>query len=106
VGYTNLKGKYIMTKDDQLTILGTLDKLALNEAKTKAMEILNSIQVPPMTDSRESAIQKRASVNKLKYDIQNANTSKYVCESMWGPFLSKEGLGVMNSAWKKHYKGI
>lgn len=95
-----------MTKDEQLVILGTLDKLPLNEAKAKAMEILDSIQVPPMTDSSESAMRKRASINKLKYDIQNANTSKYVCKSMWGPFLSNEGLGVTNSAWKSHYKGI
>ena len=31
-----------MTKDEQLAILGTLDKLPLNEAKTKALEILTT----------------------------------------------------------------
>jgi hypothetical protein len=98
VGYTNLKDTYIMTKDDQLAVLGTLDKLPLNEAKTKALEILATF--PTKT------VRQTAAVNRLIYDIKNANTSKYVCKSMWGPFLSNEGLGVTGSAWKSHYNGI
>ena len=87
-----------MTKDEQLAILGTLDKLPLNEAKTKALEILATF--PTKT------VRHKAAVNRLTYDIQNANTSKYVCESMWRPFLASEGLRVTGSGWDKHYKGI
>lgn len=87
-----------MTKDDQLAILGTLDKLPLNEAKSKALEILATF--PTKT------VRQKAAVNRLTYDIQNANTSKYVCESMWRPFLASEGLRVTDSAWNKHYNGI
>ena len=93
-----MKGTYIMTKDDQLTILGTIDKLPLNEAKTKALEILATF--PTKT------VRQKAAVNRLTYDIQNANTSKYVCESMWRPLLASEGLRVTGSGWDKHYNGI
>lgn len=87
-----------MTKDDQLAILGTLDKLPLNEAKSKALEILATF--PTKT------VRQKAAVNRLTYDIQNANTSKYVCESMWRPLLASEGLRVTDSGWDRHYKGI
>ena len=87
-----------MTKAEQLAVLGTLDKLPLNEAKTKALEILATF--PTKT------LRQKASVNQLTYDIQNANTSKYVCESMWRPLLASEGLRVTGSSWDKHYKGI
>lgn len=93
-----MKGKYIMTKDEQLAILGTIDKLPLNEAKTKALEILATF--PTKT------VRQTAAVNRLTYDIQNANTSKYVCESMWRPLLASEGLRVTGSGWDKHYNGI
>ncbi len=98
MGYTNLKGTYIMTKDEQLAILGTIDKLPLNEAKTKALEILATF--PTKT------VRQTAAVNRLTYDIQNANTSKYVCESMWRPLLASHGLRVTGSGWDKHYNGI
>lgn len=98
VGYTNLKDTYIMTKDDQLAILGTLDKLPLNEAKTKALEILAIFST--------KTLRQKASVNQLIYDIKNANTSKYVCESMWRAELASEGLRVTGSPWNKHYNGI
>lgn len=87
-----------MTKDEQLAILGTLDKLPLNEAKAKALEILDTF--PTKT------VRQAAAVNRLIYDIKNANTSKYVCESMWRPLLASEGLRVTGSSWDKHYKGI
>ncbi len=93
-----MKGKYIMTKDDQLSVLATLDKLPLNEAKTKALEILATF--PTKT------VRQTAAVNRLIYDIQNANTSKYVCESMWRPLLASEGLRVTDSGWNKHYNRI
>lgn len=87
-----------MTKDEQLQILGTLDKLPLNEAKTKALEIIATF--PTKT------VRQKAAVNRLTYDIQNANTSKYVCESMWRPLLASEGLRVTGSDWNKHYASI
>jgi hypothetical protein len=98
VTYIDLKGKHIMTKDEQLQILGTLDKLPLNEAKTKALEIIATF--PTKT------VRQKAAVNRLTYDINNANTSKYVCESMWRPLLASEGLRVTGSDWNKHYASI
>jgi hypothetical protein len=98
VGYTNLKGKYIMKNDNQLEILRTLDKLPLNEAKVIALEIIETF--PSKT------VKQKASANRLAYDIQNANTSKYVCESMWRPYLASLGLRVTDSSWNKHYSSI
>jgi len=87
-----------MTKDEQLQILGTLDKLPLDEAKNKALEIIATF--PAKT------VRQKAATNRLIYDIQNANTSKYVCESMWRPLLASEGLRVTGSDWNKHYTSI
>ncbi len=87
-----------MTKDEQLEVLNVLDKLPLDEAKSKALEIISTF--PTKT------VRQTASVNRLKYDIETANTSKYVCESMWRSYLASQGLRVTNSTWDKHYKSI
>lgn len=87
-----------MTKDEQLDVLKTLDKLPLAEAKQKALEIIATF--PSKT------VKQVAAINRLTYDINNANTSKYVCESMWRPFLASEGLRVTDSVWNKHYSSI
>lgn len=97
MNYIHPKG-YIMTKDEQLAILGTLDKLPLAEARSKALEIIATF--PTKT------VRQQAAVNRLTYDIYNANTSKYICESMWRPLLASEGLRVTGSGWDKHYKSI
>lgn len=93
-----MKKGTLMTKDEQLAILNVLDKLPLEEAKSKALEIITTF--PTKTVSQKAA------VNRLTYDIQNANTSKYVCESMWRPYLASQGLRVTDSSWHKHYKSI
>jgi hypothetical protein len=59
-----------------------------------------------MTDSSESAIQKRARVNKLVRDIENANSPFSIGQTMWNLDQAKAGLNVANSAWDKHYKSI
>lgn len=87
-----------MTKDEQLEVLKTLDKLPLHEARTKALEIIATFPV--------KTVRQQAAVNRLTYDIYNANTSKYICQSMWRPFLASEGLRVTDSGWDKHYKSI
>jgi len=87
-----------MTKDDQLAVLQSLDKLPLAEAKSKALEIIATF--PTKT------VRQKAAVNRLTYDIQNANTSAYVCESMWRPYLASQGLRVTDSSWDKHYRSI
>lgn len=87
-----------MTKDEQMDVLNVLDKLPLDEAKSKALEIISTF--PTKT------VRQTASVNRLKYDIETANTSKYVCESMWRSYLASQGLRVTDSAWDKHYKSI
>lgn len=87
-----------MTKDEQLDVLNVLDKLPLEEAKLKALEIISTF--PTKT------VRQTASVNRLKYDIETANTSKYVCESMWRSYLASQGLRVTDSTWDKHYKSI
>lgn len=87
-----------MTKDEQLEVLGRLDKLPLSEAKSEALAIIATF--PTKT------LRQKAAINRLTYDIQHANTSKYVCESMWRPFLASEGLRVSGSGWDKHYNGI
>lgn len=87
-----------MTKDEQMDVLNVLDKLPLDEAKSKALEIISTF--PTKT------IRQTASVNRLKYDIETANTSKYVCESMWRSYLASQGLRVTDSSWDKHYKSI
>jgi hypothetical protein len=96
--YTNLKGFYIMKNDNQLEVLRTLDKLPLEEAKTIALEIIKTFPF--------KTVKQKASANRLAYDIRNANTSKYVCESMWRPYLASLGLRVTDSAWNKHYSSI
>ena len=95
-----------MTKDEQLEVLRTLDKLPLNQAKNIALEILNSIQLPPMTDSRLSSTKKRAKVNKLVYQIKNYNSTAQVCSTMWNLEQALGGYRIINSSWDNHYKGI
>ena len=87
-----------MTKNEQLDVLNVLDKLSLNEAKSKALEIISTF---PTKNVRQIA-----SVNRLKYDIETSNTSKYVCESMWRSYLASQGMRVTGSDWDKHYRGI
>jgi hypothetical protein len=87
-----------MNKNEQLDVLSVLDKLSLNEAKSKALEIISTF---PTKNVRQIA-----SVNRLKYDIETSNTSKYVCESMWRSYLASQGLRVTDSSWDKHYKSI
>ena len=87
-----------MTKDEQLDVLNVLDKLPLNEAKSKALEIISSFPT--------KSVRQTAAVNRLQYDIETANTSKYVCESMWRSYLASQGLRVTDSSWDKHYKSI
>jgi hypothetical protein len=87
-----------MTKDEQLEVLQTLDKLPLAEAKEKALAIIATFPT--------KSVKQQAAVNRLAYDINNANTSKYVCESMWRPYLASQGLRVTDSAWNKHYSSI
>ena len=87
-----------MTKDKQLEILNVLDKLPLNEAKSKALEIISTLST--------KTVRQTAAINRLKYDIETANTSKYICESMWRSYLASQGLRVTDSSWDKHYKSI
>ena len=87
-----------MNKNEQLGVLNVLDKLSLNEAKSKALEIISTF---PTKNVRQIA-----SVNRLKYDIETSNTSKYVCESMWRSYLASQGLRLTDSSWDKHYKSI
>lgn len=87
-----------MKKDEQLDILNVLDKLPLAEAKSKALEIIATF--PTKTVSQT------ASTNRLKYDIETANTSRYVCETMWRSYLASQGMRVTGSSWDKHYKSI
>ena len=87
-----------MTKDEQLAILNVLDKLPLDEAKSRALEIIATF---PTKNVRQVA-----AINRLTYDINTANTSKYVCESMWRTYLASQGLRVTDSSWDKHYKSI
>ena len=87
-----------MTKDEQLEVLNVLDKLPLEEAKSKALEIISTFST--------KSVRQIASVNRLKYDIETSNTSKYVCESMWRSYLASQGMRVTGSAWDKHYRSI
>lgn len=87
-----------MTKDEQLEVLNVLDKLPLGEAKSKALDIISTFST--------KSVRQIASVNRLKYDIETSNTSKYICESMWRSYLASQGMRVTDSAWDKHYRGI
>jgi hypothetical protein len=91
---------------DKYDILRSLPSLPLFKARDFAIAILREIPVPPMTDSSESAIQKRARVNKLVRDIENANSPFSIGQTMWNLDQAKAGLNVANSAWDKHYKSI
>jgi hypothetical protein len=87
-----------MTKDEQLEVLNILDKLPLGEAKAKALDIISTFST--------KSVRQIASINQLTYDVETANTSKYVCESMWRSYLASQGMRVIGSTWDKHYRGI
>lgn len=87
-----------MTKDEQYEILRTLDKLPLDEAKARALEIISTFKT--------KTLDQKARVNQLTYDIKTATSPEYVCESMWRAWLASEGLRVTDSSWDRHYKSI
>ena len=91
---------------DKYDILRSLPSLPLFKARDFALAMLREIPVPPMTNSSESAIQKRARVNKLIRDIENENSPISIGRTMWNLDQAKAGLNVANSAWSKHYKDI
>ena len=91
---------------DKYNILRSIPSLPLFKARDFAIAILREIPVPPMTNSSESAIRKRAKVNKLIRDIENANSSVSIGKTMWNLDQAKAGLNVANSAWTEHYKSI
>lgn len=91
---------------DKYDILRSLPSLPLFKARDFALAMLREIPVPPMTNSSESAIQKRARVNKLIRDIENENSPISIGQTMWNLDQAKAGLNVANSAWSKHYKDI
>ena len=91
---------------DKHDILRTLPSLPLDKARSFALGILRDIPVPPMTNSSKSAINKRARVNKIIRDIENANSSFSIGKTMWNLDQAAAGLNVSNSAWQEHYKDI
>lgn len=83
----------IMEEADQLDVLRTLDTLSLADAKAAALRML------PDTD-------KKANINRLRYDIEQARSAKEVCGIAWRMYMAKSGMRVNGSAWNKHYRSI
>ena len=91
-----------MTND----ILHDFPRLSLESARTLALSVLESIPVPPLTDNRQSAINKRARINKIIRDIKAVNSSTSIGQTMWNLNHAAAGLNVPNSAWQKAYKNV
>jgi hypothetical protein len=87
-------------------ILHNFTRMPLEEARAAALEVLESIAVPPLSDNRASAINKRARINKLIRDIKNERSSASIGQTMWNLDLAGAGLKVSDSAWQRAYKEV
>lgn len=72
--------------------LNSLEGLSLEGAQQKAVSMLDPATKPTR-------------LNRLKYDISKARTSREVMRIMWNSFMAGTGYGVPTSQWQKHYKG-
>lgn len=82
-----------MSNPFNLDVLRTLETLPLAEAKSKATEIMQSMKT------------KQVVVARLVSDISRAPTSREVSRIVWATYMSGTGFGLIDSSWKKHYKG-
>lgn len=73
--------------------LNSLEKLSLEEARSTASSMLD-----PST--------KPTRLNRLKYDISRARSSREVMRIMWNAYLAGTGFGVPTSQWQRHYKTV
>tara|TARA_A100001201_G_scaffold50559_1_gene50331 strand:- start:339 stop:590 length:252 start_codon:yes stop_codon:yes gene_type:complete len=83
-----------MSDPFDLEVLRTLDKKPLNEAKTIALDILDK------SDTKATRL------NRLKYDINRANTAIEVTRIMWTTYMAGTGYRVHGSSWDKHYRSV
>lgn len=74
------------------------------------VEDLNSLEGLPLEDARQKAVSmldpstKPTRLNRLKYDISKAMTSREVMRIMWNSYMAGTGYGVPTSQWQRHYK--
>jgi len=76
------------------------------------VEDLNSLEGLPLEDARQKAVSmldpstKPTRLNRLKYDISKARTSREVMRIMWNSYMAGTGYGVPTSQWQRHYKTV
>lgn len=84
------------------------------------METLNSDQINDLVNQPLNVAQANAAnminsevfkikatkKNRLLFDIQRARTSNEVCRIMYYTYLAGTGLGVTDSSWQSHYRGV
>ena len=70
--------------------LQNLDKMGLDQSRVEAVKMISPKTKPRVLD-------------RLKYDISKAPSSAEVSRIMWQVYMSGTGLGIVGSAWKKHY---
>lgn len=73
------------------------------------MKLLEKVHKLPLSEAREAAKSlisidtKKLTRFRLERDIERARSSAEVSKIAHNIYLSGNGLGVVGSAWKKHY---
>jgi len=85
-------------------IMETLNTDQINDLANQPLNLAQS-NATSMVNSSVFKI-KPAKKNRLLFDIQRARTSSEVCRIMYYTYLAGTGLGVTDSGWQSHYRGV